>query len=248
MSAEALAVIFVALFAGSFAKGVTGIGLPLVAVPVMAPFLGVERAVVVMIPPALATNLWLLWEHRRAARALPAVGLMLAFAAAGAVVGTWALAWLDDRVLMIFLAAWLGLYLLSVALRVRLAPGPEAGRVAGPATGALAGVLQGATGMSGPIVAPYFHAMRLEPSVYVLAATCVFTVAQAAQAAAQLGFGLLTWPRLAEGLLALVPALLAMPAALRVQRRLPALWFNRAVLALLAAMEAKLLYGIVTSG
>ena len=44
MSAESLIIIFLALAAGSFVKGISGLGLPLTAIPVMAVFLSLFRA------------------------------------------------------------------------------------------------------------------------------------------------------------------------------------------------------------
>jgi len=52
---------------GAFIKAITGMGLPPIPTPVMAAFLGVEHAVVVIAGPAQLTNTWLLWEHRRGA-------------------------------------------------------------------------------------------------------------------------------------------------------------------------------------
>ena len=51
-----LAVVFLAIGAGAFIKGLTGTGFPLVAVPVMAVFLGVEHAVIVLQIPNLVSN------------------------------------------------------------------------------------------------------------------------------------------------------------------------------------------------
>ena len=56
---DAWLVIVLALVAGGLTKGLTGLGLPGIAVPIMAIFLGVETAVMVMVLPTLATNLWL---------------------------------------------------------------------------------------------------------------------------------------------------------------------------------------------
>ena len=54
---QELLIIAVALGVGGATKGLTGLGLPMVAVPVMAGFLGVERAVLIMILPVLVLNL-----------------------------------------------------------------------------------------------------------------------------------------------------------------------------------------------
>ena len=45
--AYSLSIILIGLAIGSFAKGLTGLGFPLVAIPFMATFLGAEHAIVV---------------------------------------------------------------------------------------------------------------------------------------------------------------------------------------------------------
>jgi hypothetical protein len=77
VSAASLAVIVTAMAVGAVVKGVTGSGLPTIAIPVMAGFLGVERAVVVMAIPTVVTNSWLLWEHRHHASGARDLPLML---------------------------------------------------------------------------------------------------------------------------------------------------------------------------
>ena len=51
-----LSIIGLGLALGAFVKGLTGMGLPLVAVPFMASFLGAEHAIVVMQIPGLVSN------------------------------------------------------------------------------------------------------------------------------------------------------------------------------------------------
>ena len=59
-----LVVIVAAIAIGAFVKGATGGGLPQIAIPVMAAFIGVERSVVIMAIPGVVANGWLVWSHR----------------------------------------------------------------------------------------------------------------------------------------------------------------------------------------
>lgn len=242
MSIETVALIMLALVAGALAKGATGLGLPLIAVPVMAGFIGVEHAVVVMVLPLLVTNAWMVVVHRRARVALPDMRLWLIVGALGAVFGTWLLSELDDRMLLAIMAAWLGLYLASVysGRPIKLA-GPLGDRLA-PAFCFLAGTMQGANGMSGPLVSTFFHARRLEPSAYLLGSSAMYLVFQGVQSATLGGLGLLTGPRMIESALALIPAVIGLPLGVRLGRMLSPRTFNRLVIALLSVMELKLLY------
>ena len=66
MNGFELLVVALAVVMGSLIKGVTGLGLPLTAVPVIAFFVGVENAVVIMAAPTAMSNAVLVREHRRA--------------------------------------------------------------------------------------------------------------------------------------------------------------------------------------
>jgi uncharacterized membrane protein YfcA len=239
------AVIFAAILLGTLAKAIGGIGLPLIAVPVMASFVGVQHAVVVIMFPTVATNVWLMWVHRSHARRLPYLGLFAVFAIIGAALGTWGLSRFDDHALSIGLAAWIAIYLAYTARRPEVRIGAAASRWLSPVVGTISGVLQGATGSSGPLIGTWFHAFRLDPFVYLFAVTAVFMAMGLTQIAAMTQLGLFTADRVYGGLLAIVPALLVMPFAVRLSRNVDRATFDVVIKALLVATAVKLaLHGL----
>src|SRR5690606_25699853 len=50
-----------------------------------------------------------------------------------------------------------------------------------PLAGTLAGLMQGAVGVSGPVVATWLHGYRLAPRAYVFAVTLIFGITGAVQ-------------------------------------------------------------------
>lgn len=245
MPAESLVVIALALAIGALVKGISGLGLPLVAVPVMAGFLGVEHAVTIIVVPGFLVQGWLVWVHRRELPALPPLRGMLVAAVVGVAAGTWVLSVASERWLTLLLASWLGLYLATLALRLDpWQPLRRSGR-AGPLVVWLGGVVQGATGISGPIVASYMHALKLQKGAYILCSNLIFQVYMAAQLASLSGLGLMTWTRLQEGLLACIPVAIVLPLAIRISRRISQAAFNRVVVSLLAVMELRLILRVV---
>jgi len=235
-----LAIVVAALALGSFAKGVTGIGLPIIVIPLLAAFIGVESAVVVMVLPTLASNLWLIWEHRRAAPSRDRLVGFFVMGLLGAVAGTWLLASAPERLLTLLLALWLGIYLLLLLRKraFRLAPHPALA----PGFGLAAGALQGATGISAPIIAPYLTGIGLVKESFVFTITLAFTLFSLAQIGAILYYGLLTPVRLSEGLAALLPVALFLPLGIRLGRKLSVGGFEKALIVLFIVMEFRLLY------
>ncbi|OJI95148.1 hypothetical protein LY10_04121 [Planktotalea frisia] len=107
----AIIIIFAALFCGGTLKGALGMGSPVVAVPVMASFVDVRLAVVVMVVPNLITNIAQIRTYKSARMqgtfsmrfALCALRFALA-GAFGAGVGSFALVLFSATVLKIIVA------------------------------------------------------------------------------------------------------------------------------------------------
>lgn len=242
---QSLVVIFVAIALGALIKGVTGSGLPQIAIPVMAIFLGVERSVVIMAIPGIVSNGWLMWRFRAHLPKTRDLPLLLPTGAVGAVAGTWLLKALDPRILSGVLAAIILVYVVVKWRRPELELSPATTRRLSPPVGLAAGTLQGATGISGPLVTTWLHSYRLAPPVYVIALVTMFQVFGAVQAVSLVGLGLFTPSRVVEGVLALIPMLLFLPIGARMATRMSARTFDVWILVLLAASAAKLAHSAI---
>jgi len=237
---------FFALFVGSFAKGITGMGLPLLAVPILAGFMGVERAVIIMVVPSLITNAWLMWRTRRAVRLTRNLPLGLVAGVIGATLGSWLLAVLDDRILILTLVVLVAVYLLTRVLKLEYTVSPRASRILSPIIGLAAGVSQGSAGISGLFFASYFHALRLEPTAFVFSTAAMFMSLSLGQAMTLSTLGLMTSDRLMESTLALIPVFAALPFSVWCSRFINRRLFDRIVLAMLILTEIKLIHNALS--
>lgn len=219
----------------------TGLGLPLIAVPVIATFTSVEEAVVLMIIPTLGSNLWLVAAHRRFAGLVHAHLPFLIAGFLGGIVGTFALAAIDDRWLKLALAAWLALYLLQFAFGNFLRSVFQAKGAAAAAVGFSGGAIQGATGVSAHIVAPYFHGRKEPAESYAFLIACAFLTFSSAQLMTATGSQLFSPERLILGTVALVPTLIFTRVGIRLAGRISRQAFQKLLIALFVLMEIKLL-------
>ena len=242
MGAFELTVIVVAIAAGAFIKGATGGGLPQIAIPVMAVFLGVEHAVVVMTIPGVVANGWLIWTHRHEARETRNLPGMLVAGTVGAVGGTLLLHSLDGRWLSAALAVVIAAYIVLALTRPGFTLPARVTRVASPPVGLVAGGLQGATGISGPLITTWLLGFGLKPRAFVFATSTLFFVFAVVQSVTLAGVGLYTTERVAQSLLALVPILLTLPLGSAAARRVSPRTFQRVVLVLLAASVVSLVH------
>jgi len=229
---------------GSLAKGMTGVGLPILAVPILASFTSVEEAVVLMVLPGVAANGWLVFTHRRWSLLRDHVGFLSA-GLAGGLLGTWLLAVLDDRSLKLILAVWLGVYLLQYFFARPFERYFSGRGILAPVLGLAAGTIQGASGISAPIVAPYFHANGLVRERYAFATASAFLLFSGSQIAAMGGMHLWTPQRLVIGMTVMIPTLLFTHVGIRLSRRMSDKTFHRILLSLFVAMELKLLVDIM---
>jgi uncharacterized membrane protein YfcA len=235
-----IAVIAICLAAGGLLKGATGAGAPVLAVPAMAAFFDVRFAIIVMLVPNLVTNAMQAWRFRRH---LPEAGLMvplLAGGVTGIVVGTYALRALDTDTLSLFVAGSVFGY---VALRMArpdwVLAMAAARRLALPA-GTLAGLLQGATGISAPVSITFLNAIRLGREGFIAAISTFFVTFTTVQAVAIWWNELIRPGEIWIGLAALMPVTLAMPAGAWLGRRMAPTTLDRLILVILSVLAAKL--------
>lgn len=240
------AIMALALAAGAMVKGATGMGLPLVALPVLTTALGLQHAVGIMAITQVITNTMQIWQFRAAAgtettRFLP---LFLLAGGVGVVLGTWLLSNLPERVLVLSLGLLLLGYFILKVTRPHLAVGARAARVFGPSAGFGSGVLQGATGISAPIGVTFIHAMGLGRDAHVFAVSAMFLVLGMVQLPALVIAGIMQPIWIVEALVALVPIMLFMPLGQMLAGKLSRAAFDRMILIFLGLMGLKMVLGL----
>lgn len=222
-------VAFVFLLAGCV-KGVVGLGLPTVAIAVLAQLMPPAAAAGLLIVPSLLTNVWQARPFAKLGSLLRRIGPMqlgvfvgtLATAwALGAPAGNWARIGLG--VALLLYAGW-GL----VAARFVIAPDTE--RWLGPVTGLLTGAITAATGVFVMPAVPYLQSLGLQRADLVQAMGVSFTVSTVA-----LGIGL-GWNGafppavLAASSLMLVPAIAGMWLGQKLGERMSPELFRKVLL------------------
>lgn len=231
--------ICLAIFAGGILKGVTGAGMPILAVPVIAAFYDVRTAVIILVIPNLIINLWQIYRFR-AYNIEPK--LLRNFALAGAVgagIGTLILAWVRADVLgvsiAIIIAGYIALRLLKPSYSL---PIEMARKLAWPA-GIGGGILQGAVGLSAPIAVTFANSIKLERPVYILLVSVFFAVMCVIQFPVQIAFGMVSWLGVAVGVISLIPLFVGVQFGEIIGKRMNPVVFDRVILIMLAVLAVK---------
>ncbi|WP_193337623.1 sulfite exporter TauE/SafE family protein [Devosia beringensis] len=246
MDLQSALLMLLALGAGAVVKGATGMGLPLVALPVLTAVFGLQHAVGLMTIPLIVTNAWQVWRFRAEAET-PRMAFMPWFLVGGALgimLGTWALTSLPERLLVlglgVILLAYVGLRLVTPHWSLNLAMAKRFG----PLAGLGGGTLQGATGISAPIGVTFIHAMGLERAAHVYAVSAMFLLFSVVQLPALFVAGVMQPLWLLQGLLALVPILVFMPIGQWASGKLSRKAFDRMILVFLGVIGVKMVLGL----
>ncbi|MBJ3785657.1 sulfite exporter TauE/SafE family protein [Devosia sediminis] len=241
-----VAIMIAALGAGAVVKGATGMGLPLVALPVLATFFGMQHAICIMAITQVITNSMQLWQFRAEAgqpqmRFLP---WFLLAGGLGVILGTWLLGTLPERVLVLSLGVLLLGYFVLKLTAPHIVVTPRGARLFGPLAGFGSGTLQGATGISAPVGVTFIHAMGMERRAHVYAVSAMFLVLGLVQLPALFISGIMQPEWVLQAVLAMIPIMLFMPLGQMLAGKLSRRAFDRMILIFLGLIGLKMVLGL----
>ena len=220
MALSTLIVVCLVFILAGFAKGIIGLGLPTIAMGLLAVVLPPAEAAALLILPSLVTNVWQMLDGphlRRLLRRLWPLNL-------GVCLGTWLGAALLSGIGGRHGGLALGLALIAYAAAglaaLRLVVPRSAEPALGPVTGALTGGITAATGVFVIPAVPYLQAIGLQKDELVQALGLSFTVSTLALAAALAGVDAFATELLLPSLLAVVVSLAGMRLGQAVRARL----------------------------
>jgi len=221
--------ILLAFFVAGLVKGVTGMGLPTVAMGVLGTIMPPVGAAALLIIPSFVTNVWQLASGTSLAALVSRLWSMML----GITVGTIAASWL----LINDTAGWttiaLGMALIAYAgftlLARQLSVAARAERWLSPAVGLTTGLITGGTGVFVIPAVPYLQALGLNKDDLIQALGLSFTISTVALAIGLAGGGAFHVENTVTSALAVAPALAGMWVGTRIRQRIsPAafrLWF-----------------------
>ena len=219
-------------------KGVIGIGLPTIAMGLLAAVMAPAQAASLLVVPSFVTNVWQLALGPRIGPLLRRLWPMLL----GICLGAWAGAGLleEGARSSMALGAALVLYAVLALTSVEFSVPGHVEPWLSPLIGAATGIVTAATGVYVIPAVPYMQALGLERDELVQACGLSFTVSTVALAAVLAHAGALEASLAQASLLALVPALIGMALGQWVRSRVRPDLFRVCFLAGLVALGAHL--------
>lgn len=230
-----LAAAAVFLLAGTV-KGVIGLGLPTVAMALLALWMPPAQAAALLIVPSLVTNIWQTGPRATFKPVLRRIGGMQAGIVAGTLGGALWLGVPGGE----WASVALGVALVAYALwgltgrQLHVPPGRE--RWLGPVVGAATGLVTAVTGVFAMPAVPYMQALGFQRDALIQAMGISFTTSTVVLALGLMGNGEYPVSALGGSIAMLLPAVSGMALGTWLRKRLPVEVFRRCFLAGLALL------------
>lgn len=231
--------VVVAVAAGALLKSITGMGLPIVAIPMISLALGVDDAVAAIAVPNTLSNVAMTWRERSAYPQTRDLPVLAVASIISALLGTLLLVSVSEKPIVAILGVVVAFYAVLKMLSPEFSIGPATSKRWAPVAGSAAGFLQGAIGISGPVVATWLHAYRMERQPLILSMTAMFLISGSTQVVVFAVAGKFADVWLAS-LAACVPVLTVLPVGERLRGKMSSAGFDRAILATLILMTGGL--------
>ena len=226
----------------SFIKGALGFGFPAVATPLLALFMDVKRAIVILIFPNLVMDGIQALRKGGFAPTLKRHALLYIFGIGGTYLGTRLLVLVSSQHALLILGGFILVFVALNASRLALSVPPGWERFLSPPVGLVVGVIGGITNVPGTPLVPYFYALGLPKSEFVRSVAISFFIYKVAQLASVIQVGLMTGLLFSLSVLASGLSLGTFWLGLKVQDRVAQATFNRAILVFLAFLGAFLVF------
>jgi uncharacterized membrane protein YfcA len=158
-------------------KGVLGIGMPLVSLPLLATTVGPITAMALLAVPTFAVNFWQTCQSGYMSESVRRFWPAYPLAILGVVIGVTFLTRMDRNALMVVVGAVVVLIAVSQLTPIAFTVPKRAERWATPLVGIVSGLLGGITSFLGPVMVMYLVALRVHKDLFVGAIALFYMIA-----------------------------------------------------------------------
>ncbi|MDP9153094.1 MAG: sulfite exporter TauE/SafE family protein [Pseudomonadota bacterium] len=226
-------------FAGGV-KGVTGMGLPTVAMGILGVVMSPVSAASLLIIPSFVTNFWQLFTGPDFVSLIKRLWLMMLGIVVGTIAGSSLLTSASTRWTGVGLGAALVFYAVHSLLAKPLSVPARKERWLSPVIGLMTGVITGGTGVFVIPAVPYLQALGLSKDDLIQALGLSFTISTIALTAGLARGGAFHPGNIALSTVAVVPALLGMWGGTAIRKHISITTFRRWFLILLVVLGLEL--------
>jgi uncharacterized protein len=235
-----IAFVFAFVLGGSV-KGALGVGLPLVAVPVLSLWIPSPQAIGMMVVPVLSSNVWQAVDGGRLLQSLRRFrGLITAQIIATVLTVRMTLA-LSTPQMNVLLACVLLLGVAIMAFQPTLRVSPNREEAVGTGIGLFSGLLGGVSSLTGPIIITYLMSLKIDRDTFVASISVIYLSAALPLYGAMLWFHRIALTDIALSGLAMLPMAAGLFLGKMLRQRLAEVVFRKLLLVFLTLIALTLL-------
>lgn len=231
-----------AFMLGGLVKGILGVGLPLVVVPLLSVVMPSPLAISLVAVPVMASNIWQAIDSKAPLSQVKRFTPLLSSLLIATVITVPMTLALPAKVLNIMLAAAVLTAVFLTALNPKFNISPEHEKLSSAAVGAVSGIMGGISSLTGPIIITYLMALGLPREVFVRTISIIYLAGSIPLYVALAVTGRFGLPELLVSLLAMLPAFGGMSLGKRIRGHLSEFWFRRVLLLFLSVIALVLLF------
>ncbi|WP_194206972.1 sulfite exporter TauE/SafE family protein [Superficieibacter sp. 1612_C1] len=232
--------VIIIFIAAGLVKGVTGMGLPTVAMGLLGTFMPLPVAAALLIIPSLVTNVWQLFSGPALTALWSRLWLMMLCIVAGTLAGSTFLISIDAGVSGFLLGAALIVYAAYALYTPVFTVPKKQERWLSPVIGASTGIITGATGVFVMPAVPYLQTLNFSKDELVQALGLSFTVSTLALAAGLYAQDAYHLNQLSLSLFSVFPALIGMWLGQKIRSKISAKTFRKCFLLFLILLGVEL--------
>jgi uncharacterized membrane protein YfcA len=230
----------VAFILGGLVKGTLGVGLPLVAVPLLSLMVGGHRAIALVVAPVIYSNLIQAFEGGLFKDSVRRFWPMMLAQTVFTVLTIKLTLDLSVRDLnqMVAFSVLLALALMTFTPHFTISPRRE--KWASALVGGLSGLIGGVSSLTGPIIITYLMSLKLQREEFVGCISIIYLAAAVPMYLAMYGYGRMENADLIGSMIGLVPMALGLAAGKKLRTRLSEKAFRRVLYVFLLTLSVLL--------
>ena len=228
------------LLVAGVVKGISGIGIPLISIPLLSLLIPVPQAIALLPIPIVVVNIWqvvlsgdLFGVYRRFAPLIIAM-------CTGTVIGTALLTSIDISTLLALLGCMVTAFALLELLQVRIRVPPNLHRLAGGIAGFIGGVLGGLSSIFGPPILMFLMTLQMGKDEFVRTICGIYLISGIMLGITLGAFGVADAQDFKWSALATVPLLIGVMIGQFARAWVSETLFRRALLIMLVIIGANL--------
>jgi uncharacterized protein len=226
---------------GGSVKGALGVGLPLIAVPLLSLWIPSPQAIAMLVVPVLSSNLWQAVEGGLFIPTLKRFrGLIAAQFIATVLTVRMTLAMTASQ-LNILLAFALLLAVALMAVKPTLRVNPKQEQRVGTAIGLFSGLLGGVSSLTGPVIITYLLSLKIDRDTFIGSISVIYLTGAVPLYFAMLWFGRVAVVDFAMSGVALMPMAIGLAIGKMLRQWLDEALFRKVLLGFLTLLALLLL-------